>query len=193
MKHQSSPKQRHRGFSLVELLVVIAVIGVMAGIAIPMVSNINSNASVATAKKQAQQIASVFNSGRAAGAFGGVGSVTAAMNAVGSGSSGQQGLTGTTFVISGVSATMDSEKPATQQASHYLSYADGALVYSPDGASPENTNEWINVSGRPTAEEALALAVAWVQDNHPNQAWETTVEQAPEGNWYYGLARAPMN
>ena len=128
MKHQSSPKQRHRGFSLVELLVVIAVIGVMSAIAIPMVSNINSNASVTSAKKQAQQIASVFNSGQAAGAFGSAASVAAAITAVGNGGTGQNGLAGSQFIVPGVSAGMDADKPAEQQVSHYLAVDGGALI-----------------------------------------------------------------
>ena len=143
MKHQSSPKQRHRGFSLVELLVVIAVIGVMAGIAIPMVSNINSNASVTSAKKQAQQIASVFNSGQAAGAFGSAASVAAAITAVGNGGTGQNGLAGSQFIVPGVSAGMDADKPAEQQVSHYLAVDGGALVYKEDGgAAAEDPSPW---------------------------------------------------
>ena len=42
-------KQRNRGFSLVELLVVIAVIGIIAAIAIPAMSGMNAQARVATA------------------------------------------------------------------------------------------------------------------------------------------------
>ena len=55
------------GFSLVEMLVVIAVIGVIAAIAIPNIGNVNDAARQAAAKRNAQNIASVFNSGLAAG------------------------------------------------------------------------------------------------------------------------------
>jgi prepilin-type N-terminal cleavage/methylation domain-containing protein len=60
-------KVKTAGFSLVELLVVIAVIGIMAAIAIPMISNINSNATAAKNKRNAQNIASVYGAACAAG------------------------------------------------------------------------------------------------------------------------------
>ncbi|MEM8954741.1 MAG: prepilin-type N-terminal cleavage/methylation domain-containing protein [Verrucomicrobiota bacterium] len=55
------------GFSLVELLVVIAVIGIIAAIAVPQISKINESASQATAQRNAQNIASVYASALAAG------------------------------------------------------------------------------------------------------------------------------
>jgi type IV pilus assembly protein PilA len=61
-------KVKAAGFSLVELLVVIAVIGIMAAIAIPMISNINQNATDAKNKRNAQQIASTYGAAAAAGA-----------------------------------------------------------------------------------------------------------------------------
>ena len=61
-------KVKAAGFSLVELLVVIAVIGIMAAIAIPMISNINANATTAKNKRNAQNVASVYGAATAAGA-----------------------------------------------------------------------------------------------------------------------------
>jgi len=61
-------KVKAAGFSLVELLVVIAVIGIMAAIAIPMISNINANATTAKNKRNAQQLASTYGAATAAGA-----------------------------------------------------------------------------------------------------------------------------
>jgi|GEM_PF-1991327 len=60
-------RQTH-GFSLVELLVVIAVIGVIAAIAIPAMSNIFGNSQAAKTKRNAQNIASAYGLARAAGA-----------------------------------------------------------------------------------------------------------------------------
>ena len=57
-----------KGFSLVELLVVIAVIGVIAAIAIPAMSGVFENSTTAKNKRNAQSIASLYSSLRAAGA-----------------------------------------------------------------------------------------------------------------------------
>lgn len=65
-------KSLKAGFSLVEMLVVIAVIGIIAAIAVPNIGRINDSAKEATARRNAQNIASVFASAQAAGLrFGG--------------------------------------------------------------------------------------------------------------------------
>lgn len=60
-------KTSRAGFSLVEMLVVIAVIGIIAAIAVPNIGRINESAKEATARRNAQNIASVFASAQAAG------------------------------------------------------------------------------------------------------------------------------
>ncbi len=56
------------GFSLVEMLVVIAVIGIIAAIAVPTIGSITSQANTNKAKRNAQNLASVYSSAVAAGA-----------------------------------------------------------------------------------------------------------------------------
>ncbi len=60
-------KARKAGFSLVEMLVVIAVIGIIAAIAIPNIGTINDSARVAAANRNAQSVASVLNAAVSAG------------------------------------------------------------------------------------------------------------------------------
>ena len=112
------------GFSLVEMLVVIAVIGIIAAIAIPNISGITGSASTATAKRNAQNLSSVFKSGVAAGVSW-TGSTKADLIA-----SVQTGASaaGATFIVEGLDAA------AVTAASPYLS---GSLAYVPAGGNTD--------------------------------------------------------
>lgn len=60
-------KAAKAGFSLVEMLVVIAIIGIIAAIAIPNIGSINQAAEDAAVDRNAQNCASVWNAAIAAG------------------------------------------------------------------------------------------------------------------------------
>jgi prepilin-type N-terminal cleavage/methylation domain-containing protein len=56
-----------RGFSLAEMLVVIAVIGIVAAIAVPFVANATNEASATRYQRNAQSLAALANQAVAAG------------------------------------------------------------------------------------------------------------------------------
>lgn len=66
MKLKSIPSTK-AAFSLVEMLVVIAVIGIIAAIAVPNIGRINDAAKDSTYRRNAQNLASTFASAQAAG------------------------------------------------------------------------------------------------------------------------------
>lgn len=68
MKKVTLKNTAAQGFSLVEMLVVIAVIGVIAAIAIPQIGGINAGANTAKNQRNAQSLVSVYAAATAAGA-----------------------------------------------------------------------------------------------------------------------------
>lgn len=67
MKNTTLVKNNKGAFSLVEMLVVIAVIGILAAIAVPNIGKINDAAGDSKDRRNAQQLSSVCNAAQAAG------------------------------------------------------------------------------------------------------------------------------
>ena len=123
-----------KGFSLVEMLIVIAVIGIIAAIAIPNIGNINQAAKTAKDKRNAQTIASVYQAGNAAGVSWGDSSVSTAASAVIAGGSPSDGpFADNTFIVPNISGE------DLTGAENYLTWTAGiGLEYTP-GATGSGT------------------------------------------------------
>jgi prepilin-type N-terminal cleavage/methylation domain-containing protein len=68
MNALARPLRTHRrGFSLVEVLAVLVVIGVITSIAIPFVSSVNNTSRASAARRNAQVVSSVFFGAKTAG------------------------------------------------------------------------------------------------------------------------------
>ena len=112
-----------KGFSLVEMLVVIAVIGIVAAIAVPSIGSITGSAHAATDKRNAQNLASIYQSGVAGGIAWGATDVATATAAVQTGATNTDGVF---FGVKGLNAA------AVTAASAHLAWdAAAGLIYSP--------------------------------------------------------------
>ena len=129
MRNDLGIARRRGAFSLVEILVVVAVIGLIAAIAVPTIANITSTADEESAKRNAQSICALHNGARAAGIEFATGSESEIIDALMAGVSGGD-VDGSEFKLSGLSV----EEKA--QAMLYCDFdsAHGLMIYYPDGA-----------------------------------------------------------
>jgi len=139
MKHLNLKNKAAKGFSLVEMLVVIAVIGVIAAIAIPSIGSINQSAKDATAQRNAQNIASMYQAGEAAGVdwvtAGSVTDVSTAIAAVVHGYAPSDGaFKDKQFKVPNLDLTTDGPLAA-----NYLEFSGGELNYKKSGATTTTT------------------------------------------------------
>lgn len=124
-----SLKARKGGFSLVEMLVVIAVIGILAAIAVPNIGRINDAANESKDRRNAQNLASVAGAAQAAGLdFVGadVAASVAATVTGGTVTDTSSPFEGTFFGVPNLSG------PEQTKAAAYLSLANGMLLYRED-------------------------------------------------------------
>ncbi len=123
------------GFSLVEMLVVIAVIGVIAAIAIPQMGKVNDSAKDAAAKRNAQSIASVASAALSAGySFSGVTDASGIYSAVNNGVTVTGGaFSGKTFKV----PNLPSDQTDIDRVLGYLDYDASTGIISYDASAQQ--------------------------------------------------------
>ena len=97
---RATPRSRRAGFSLIELLIVVVIIGILAAIAIPAFANTKGKALVAKVKSDLRQVATAQE-----GYFYGSGTYTTDLNLLGLTPSPGVTLTVVSATVSGWSAT----------------------------------------------------------------------------------------
>ena len=109
MNLPSPTSKRNRfnsGFSLVELLTVIGVVGILAAIVLPTLSRVFESAEENGFKRNAQNIAQVYNSARMAGASLPDGSdLDAVIQSLAQGVTGKGSLSSVTFQLGAIDQT----------------------------------------------------------------------------------------
>jgi type II secretory pathway pseudopilin PulG len=139
------------GFSLFEMAVIIAIIGVLAWLAIPTIGSVNTSAQLAAAKRSAQNIVSIYASGEAAGVDWKATDVTSAIAAVHEGKEAATGpFQGRPFRV-----------PASPEESATL--VKSFLAWGPEGlemnrAAEENrSNEQLSQSATPNEQTTKSV------------------------------------
>ena len=116
-----------KGFSLIEALVSIAVIAIIAGIAIPVISAIFSQSQDTAARRNAQMIAGVANSASAAGntQIASAPDKETAVDLLVAGVNGEGQFANNIFIVN--LNNKDREKTLS-----YLEFKDGLLAFDPE-------------------------------------------------------------
>ena len=123
--HSSKQRRERAAFSFFEVLMMVAIIGVLAGIAVPLLSQ-NDSFYAARDRRNAQELCSTCMMAQAAGLdFVQDDSVIDTLHAIVQGGMSVSGaMRGRVFVVPGLS------EEDIQGAAKYLSVQDGQLIYS---------------------------------------------------------------
>lgn len=113
-----------RGFSLVELLIVITVIGIMVAIAVPVLSPIRENARINKNQRNAQSLVAMASSAQAAGAPLDLSTVNSAILQL------KGGVTGTGMFSTSTFKVAPFTTDEIDAISEYISIADNSLVFT---------------------------------------------------------------
>jgi prepilin-type N-terminal cleavage/methylation domain-containing protein len=127
MRAHSDVSRHRQGFSLLEMLTTVAIVGVLASIALAAMTSINQNTKDARDRRHAQQIAAICNAAQAAGVDFMTSNElkTVVQNVVTGGSPKDGPFVGKFFAVPSVTAD---EQAAAQK---YLELKDGMLSYKP--------------------------------------------------------------
>ncbi len=120
---------KRNGFSLVEMLITIAVIGVIAAIAVPSISSVRKNAQASKDKRNAQELASIFEAASAAGVNFSGGDEHAVVASIAAGVIADEGLMKGSYY--GLKGLTEAER---YRAVKYLDFKDGILIYTGDAS-----------------------------------------------------------
>ena len=123
-------KARVSGFGLVELLTVIAVLGIMTSILVPAMAGVSESANTRRCQRIAQEFATLYTSSIAAGCtdLDNPTSVSEVLEKLTAGVNGTGIFVDTQFRLPNVDLADQNE------AAHHLSIQDGMLIYNPEEA-----------------------------------------------------------